>query len=98
LPEPEFRGEGERFVTVIWRDWLTGEVLAGSGLNERQKKAMARLRTQGKIRSAEYQELMGSSRQTASRDLDELVTKGLIQRVGEGRGTHYIKARGMPRK
>ena len=50
------------------------------------------------VKDSAIYELMGSSRQTASRDLDELVTKGLIQRVGEGRGTHYIKARGMPRK
>ena len=73
------------------------EVLAGLGLNERQK-AVVLLRAQSKIRSAEYQELTGSSRQTASRDLDELVNKGLIRRVGEGRGAHYIKAHRMPRK
>jgi hypothetical protein len=40
LPEPQFRSEGEHFVTTIWRDWLTDDVLAGLGLNERQMKAV----------------------------------------------------------
>ena len=40
LPEPEFRSEGERFVTIVWRDWLTEEVIASLNLNDRQKQAV----------------------------------------------------------
>jgi len=36
--------------------------------------------------------------QTATRDLDDLVRKGVILRVGAGRGAHYVKAKEMPQK
>jgi Fic family protein len=39
-----------------------------------------------------------ASRQTASRDLEEMVRKGMLERQGERRGTFYVKAKKMPRK
>jgi len=36
--------------------------------------------------------------QAATRDLDDLVRKGVILRVGAGRGAHYVKAKEMPQK
>ena len=65
LPEPEFRSEGERFVTVIRRDWLTEEVMAGLRLNERQKKALRAARQERRITNAAYQASTGASRPTA---------------------------------
>jgi len=41
---------------------------------------------------------MGESRQTASRDLDKLVAKGVLRRIGAGRGTHYERVKEMPQK
>jgi len=90
LPEPEFHPEGERFVTVIRRDWLTNEVLVQFNLNERQTTALRHVRLTGRIANMEYQEITGATRKTAARDLDELVAKGLFERVGEKRGTYYI--------
>lgn len=98
LPEPEFREEGSQFVLTLWRDWLTEAFIDGLGLNERQKQGLTQLRKEGRIRSSDYQTLTGSSRQTATRDLDDLVRKGVILRVGAGRGAHYVKAKEMPQK
>jgi len=98
LPEPEFREDGDHFVLTMWRDWLTEAFIDGLGLNERQKQGLTQLRKEGRIRSSDYQTLTGSSRQTATRDLDDLVRKGVILRVGAGRGAHYVKAKEMPQK
>ena len=98
LPEPDFREQGDHFVLTIWRDWLTEAFIETLGINDRQKQGLRLLHREGRVRSAKYQKLTGASRQTASRDLDELVTKGVLRRVGAGRGTHYERAREMPQK
>lgn len=98
LPEPDFRQDGGMFVQTLWRDWLTEEVLAGLGLNERQRKVLVGARKSGRITSAEYQRVTGASRQTASRDLDELVKLKLFTRRGEKRGAHYLIDQRKPQK
>lgn len=98
LPEPDFEQRGPHFVVTLWRDWLTPEVIAELGLTERQKIAIAYTKTHGRITSREYQDLAGVSRQTASRDLDELVRKGVVSRHGARRGVYYDLKRGMPQK
>jgi predicted HTH transcriptional regulator len=40
----------------------------------------------------EYQNLVKCSRRTAARDLDELLAKGILQRLGAGRNAYYIPA------
>ncbi|MCK4412363.1 MAG: DUF4062 domain-containing protein [Candidatus Eisenbacteria sp.] len=96
LPEPEFRQEGGQFVQALWRDWLTTEVLAGMELNERQRKSVVVARREGRITNRRYQELAGISRATAKRDLDDLVSKGLLVLAGAGRGAHYEVPRKRP--
>ncbi|MBI4219742.1 MAG: hypothetical protein HY682_06320 [Chloroflexi bacterium] len=94
LPEPEFRQDGGRFVQALWRDWLTLKVLASLGLSERQKKAIDFVRANARIGNAEYQRLAGVTKKTASRDLDDLVARGVFERSGTtGRGTHYLLGR-----
>ena len=83
LPEPEFRSEGERFVTGVWRDWLTDEVLATLDLGDRQRSALAVLHSTSRLTSGQYQEQTGVSRQTAFRDLEDMVRKGVLERHGE---------------
>ncbi len=90
LPEPEFRPEGERFVVVIRRDWLTDEIMAELGLNERQRKALVAARTSGRITNAAYRAVTGATRPTAKRDLEEMVNIGLLMPAGAGRGAHYL--------
>ena len=94
LPEPEFLNEGERFRLIIWRDWLTDEVLMGLNLNQRQLQAVAYVKTNGRISNRDYRELTGTIIRTASRDLEDLVAKGVFLKVGAtGRSTHYVLAR-----
>lgn len=90
LPEPTFEQRGGSFVTTLWRDWLTPEVLAGYNLNERQLKAIAFLKINGEITNSQYQELTGSQSQTALRDLRDLLSAGLVEKIGiTGRSTRY---------
>ena len=96
LPEPDFELRAGSFVITLWRDWLTPEVLAMYNLNERQIAGLECLRSEGRLTSGRYQELTGVSRQTAARDLDDMVRKGIITRRGERRGTYYVKTKGMP--
>ena len=94
LPEPEFRQDGGQFVQTIWRDWLTPDVLSSLGLNERQMKALAYLKVEGRISNQEYQRAASTTKKTASRDLDDLVDKEVLERIGTtGRGTFYVIAR-----
>jgi ATP-dependent DNA helicase RecG len=59
LPEPDFRQAGGQFVQTIWRDWLTADVPAAFGLNDRQEKAIVHLRISGRLSNQEYLELFG---------------------------------------
>jgi ATP-dependent DNA helicase RecG len=89
LSEPEFRQDGGQFVQTLWRDWLTTKVLLSLGLNERQQQAMVVARQERRLTNARYREVTGASRPTAKRDLEELVSKGLLRAVGSGRGAYY---------
>lgn len=62
------------------------------GLNERQVQAMLYLATHESITNREYRKLVGVGRDTAHRELRELVRQGFIQRRGQGRTSHYISA------
>ncbi len=98
LPEPEFRQDGGQFVMTLWRDWLTEVAINSLSLSERQQQGLQHLKTARQISSAEYQQLTGTSRQTATRDLSDLVKKKVIVSRGRGRGAHYVAARKMPQK
>lgn len=93
LPEPEFVQEGDQFVLRLWRDWLTAELVASLDLNDRQSKALGHLKTQRRITNREYRQLAGTIARTAARDLDDLVAKGVLKKVGAtGRSTYYTLA------
>lgn len=90
LPEPDFAQRGGEFTTVIWRDWLTAEVITKLNLNDRQKQAIKYLKVKREISNREYQELTGAISQTALRDLRDLMSLGLVDKIGKtGRGAHY---------
>jgi ATP-dependent DNA helicase RecG len=92
LPEPQFEQRSGFFVVTLWRDWLTSEVIARLGLNDRQLQAVAHVKKTGRIANSEYQQLTGAGRKTAARDLDDLVVKAVLLRIGERRGSHYVLA------
>ena len=90
LPEPNFEQRGGEFVVTVWRDWLTDEVVARLALNERQMKAVAHLKTAGRITNSEYQRLTGAIARTAARDLGDMERKGVVRKVGTtGRSAYY---------
>jgi len=94
LPEPDFIQRGGEFTATVWRDWLTPAVLAGYNLNERQSKALNYLKIHGKISNKEYQQLTNAITKTATRDLNDLREKGVIEQIGtKGPGVHYVLAR-----
>jgi ATP-dependent DNA helicase RecG len=90
LPEPTFAQNGTHFVTTIWRDWLTDAVMDELGLNERQKKGVAFVKTAGKISNPEYQELTDCTKKTATRDLTGLKERVFRQVGARGPGVHYV--------
>jgi len=90
LPEPDFEERSGSIVVTLWRDRLTNELFDSLGLSDRQRKGIAHVRKSGRIVNSEYQELIGVTRKTATRDLDDLVEKGLLRLVGERRGAHYV--------
>lgn len=59
-------------------------------LNERQKKAVDYVKENGRITNREYVKINDISRETAKRDLSDLVDKGLLKTVGRGRSLHYV--------
>ncbi len=91
LPEPKFLNEGERFRLIIWRDWLTDAVMDKLRLSDRQKIAVGIARRTGRVTNREYKKVTGVSDRTVLRDLNDLVNKGIFQKVGiTGRKTHYV--------
>ncbi|HSG40429.1 MAG TPA: ATP-binding protein [Thermoanaerobaculia bacterium] len=95
LPEPDFEQRQGFFVVTLWRDWLTGDALVGFDLNDRQLQAINYLKTHRVLTNSAYQAEFAASKRTASRDLEELVAKGLLEKVGTtGKGVHYVLAKG----
>ncbi|HPJ13242.1 MAG TPA: DUF4062 domain-containing protein [Caldisericia bacterium] len=89
LPSPEFFQRGNDFVVILWRNWLTDEVIRSLNLNERQKKSLPFLKQNKRITTREYCEIAATSIATAKRDFDELAKMGILTLKGAGRGSYY---------
>ena len=95
LPEPDFAQRGGEFTSTVWRDWLTDEVLSGFNLTERKRKAIKFLKIHDRITNSQYQQELSVSKRTATLDLSEMVTAGLIEKAGStGKGVYYLLAKG----
>lgn len=91
LPDPDFRQDGGQFVQTVWRDWLTDSRVEELGLNARQRNAIAFARQHGRITNKDYKKASGVTDRTVLRDFEELVAKGVLEKVGvTGRATHYV--------
>ncbi|MCL2648253.1 MAG: DUF4062 domain-containing protein [Phycisphaerales bacterium] len=93
LPEPDFGQQAGEFSATVWRDWLTTDVLTNLRLNTRQLTAIQTLKTSRVTTAQIYQQLTRCARRTAIRDLEELMTKGVVRRDGVGRAMRYILAK-----
>jgi len=90
LPEPEFEEQTGGLWVTFRKDILTEEHLRSLGLNERQVRAVLHVKEYGRITNKEYQRLAETSRETAKRDLTDLVTRSLLARKGTGRNVYYV--------
>lgn len=59
------------------------------GLSERQIKGVVRVKEKGSITNREYRELTGLSDEGARRDLNDLVSRGVLRAEGKGRSLRY---------
>lgn len=97
LPEPDFAQRGGEFTITLWRDWLTAELIATLGLNDRQLQAIKHAKTTGRINNAQYREMTGVSESTALRELRQLSTMGIFEKVGgTGQSAHYALVKAKP--
>jgi ATP-dependent DNA helicase RecG len=93
IPEPYFEEYQSGVLVEFRKDIYTEEYLRKLRLNERQQKAVHHVKTTGKITNQELRKLTGVVIRTASRDLEDLVRKGVLVKMGKtGRSTHYILA------
>lgn len=89
LPKPEFHYDMSGFIVVFRKDF-SDEYLINLGLNQRQIKAFFFVKENGKITNSEYQKINNCSRNTASVELNELVSKELFISSGQkGAGSYY---------
>lgn len=90
LPEPRFEEKGTGVLLTFWKDIYNEENLRKIGLNERQIKAVLYVKEHGRITNANYREMFGVSNKTAYLELDDLVKRGILTKVGSGRTVHYV--------
>jgi len=96
FPEIEFNenyfyvtfGQSHEYLELAGEEEAKEELAAI--LNERQKKAMDYVKEKGRITNREYVKMNNVSRETAKRDLSDLVDKSLFKTVGKGRSLHYV--------
>lgn len=90
LPAPEFEDTGAWFQITFAKDLYAEDRLRKMDLNERQVEVVLALKQKSSISNKEYQELYSVSKRTATRDLTDLVTRGLLEQVGRtGKQTTY---------
>lgn len=90
LPEPEMIELDGGFSIMLFKNNLTTEQLIKLGLNERQIKAVEYMKGKRKMTNKEYQKLFEVARMTATRDLTELVEKGVLKSSeSKGAGSYY---------
>jgi len=65
-------------------------VIDFSGLNERQKTFIGAVGTGKPVTRGEYMQLLKINEKMATRDLDDLVRRHMLVRMGEKRGTRYF--------
>jgi ATP-dependent DNA helicase RecG len=93
LLEPEFEQGMGFFIIKIERATVSDEVLEKFGLNERQIESVKYIEKYGRITRVEYEKLSHISARTASRELEELYKKGVIEKKGKGPAVYYLLAR-----
>jgi ATP-dependent DNA helicase RecG len=87
LPDPEFREQHE--VVVIFRNGLPVSKEVANTLSPRQLVGLQVIQEKGSISGSEYSAATGASDRTASRELRDLVARGIIVVRGKTRSARY---------
>lgn len=82
----EIQARGELLITA---EKIT-RVFAREALSQRQEKILKHVLVHERIDNEECQRVCGSIKRTATRDLANLVEKGILNRKGEKKGTYYV--------
>ena len=96
LLELEFEETDTSFVVTIKNKMITEENLRSMAFNERQINGFKYIHENDSITSSKYAEINNIAKRTARKDLSQMVEKGVIKKVGEGKNTRYVKCRNMP--
>lgn len=90
IPKPKYFYDMSGFWVEFRKDMLNHEHMKSLGLNERQIKAVEYVKDNGRITNSDYQSSFNVSRNTASRDLSNLVEKGIFKASElKGAGSYY---------
>lgn len=90
IPEPIFSYDSSDISVEFRKDIYNKKHLQSLNLSDRQVKAVFFAKEKGKITNSDYQTLNDVSRETATRDLKELIDKQLIKPSGQkGAGAFY---------
>jgi len=89
LPEPEFEETGTSFVVTLRKSKLTEQYLLSLELNERQIKAIEYLRQHRYITNREYRKINEIGKVVSAKELNLMMGKGILRRVGKGRTLRY---------
>ena len=90
IPEPVFSYDSSDISVEFRKDIYNEKYLQSLNLNDRQVKAVLFRNEKGKLTNSDYQTLNDVSRETATRDLKELIDKQLIKPSGQkGAGAFY---------
>ncbi len=95
LPEPVFQNLSGGFEVVVkgpgkeFEKEIDKEKFHMLDISDRQKKAILHIKERGKITKFEYCKLNGIGPTYAKRELNDMLKKNIIKRIGTGRSTHY---------
>jgi ATP-dependent DNA helicase RecG len=87
LPEPIFQELSGSLVVTLRKYYLTDDLL--KTLSERQERIVEYLREHETINRQICMSLLNTSKDTAYRELSELIKKGIIVRVNKGKNAYY---------
>ena len=90
LPDPEIIEQDGGILVTLFKNKYSADQLQKLGLNERQVKAVLYVVENGSITNSQYQKLTDTSKPTATRDLQELESKGILINKGtKGSSSKY---------
>lgn len=89
IPDPIFSYDSSEISVEFRKDIYNEKYLQSLDLNGRQVKAVLYVKEKGRITNKEYQEINNTSDRSASRDLENLISIGLLKRIGDKKGAYY---------